>query len=180
MCEHIFFYSLTCVNFQDASSLSQPAFFLTSLNLSGQFTGNPSELLKFGASAIGSLARSIGINSTLQVLDLRWRGLTTADVMELARALKTNQTLTQLNLSNNNSIKDEGARALADALYVNQHLRNLQLAHANVGDIGGTALMQMLHQNTALLELNLDVCFLLLLLLLLLLILLLLLTVALD
>ena len=71
------------------------------------------------------------------------------DVVELAKALKGNTTLTELSLNNNN-IDDDGASALADALKGNNTLEYLDLSENNIGDDGASALADALQINNTL------------------------------
>ena len=73
----------------------------------------------------------------------------------LADALKTNTSLIALNLSNNN-VEDKGAASLADALKTNTSLIELNLSNNNVEDEGAEALADALKRNTSLTELDLS------------------------
>ncbi|KAG0349324.1 hypothetical protein BG005_011034, partial [Podila minutissima] len=73
----------------------------------------------------------------------------------LAEALKTNSTLTTLNLELN-SIGDNGAQALAEALKTNLTLTILNLRHNSIGHNGAQALAEALKTNSTLTTLNLE------------------------
>ena len=98
-------------------------------------------------------------NTTLDTLNLS--GYHDKDMMmvdlgaiELAEALETNTTLTDLILDNN-KIGDEGAKAIAEALKTNTTLINLKLSTNIIGDEGANALAEALKTNTTT-KLNLD------------------------
>ena len=57
----------------------------------------------------------------------------------IAEALKVNPVLTTLLLWSNN-IGDDGAKAIAEALKVNPVLTNLELGDNSIGDIGAKAI----------------------------------------
>ena len=99
-------------------------------------------------------------NTTLDTLNLS--GYHDKDMMmvdlgaiELAEALETNTTLTDLILDNN-KIGDEGAKAIAEALKTNTTLINLKLSTNIIGDEGAYALAEALKTNTTLTDLILD------------------------
>ena len=75
--------------------------------------------------------------------------------MALAEALKTNATLTVLNLRDNN-IGPEGAIALADALKINTTLTYLSLWNNTIGPERAIALAEALKTNSTLTYLNLS------------------------
>ena len=68
---------------------------------------------------------------------------------EIAYILRTNTTLTSLDLSEN-SISDEGAAIMANCMRVNATLTCLNLASNLIGDEGATALAECLRVNTSL------------------------------
>ncbi|KAG9061059.1 hypothetical protein KI688_007688 [Linnemannia hyalina] len=72
----------------------------------------------------------------------------------LAEALKTNSTLTTLDLQHN-SIGDNGAQALSEALKVNSTLTTLDLQHNSIEDNGAQALSEALKTNSTLTTLDL-------------------------
>ena len=74
----------------------------------------------------------------------------------LAEALKTNGALTTTLHLYGNSIGDEGARALAEALKTNGALTTLYLHCNSIGDEGARALAEALEANGALTALLLD------------------------
>ena len=72
----------------------------------------------------------------------------------LARALRTNNTLTTLNIGGN-GLCDEGVKKLADALRYNRCLQSLNLSSCGMTDIGFKSLSDSLKQNNMLTELKL-------------------------
>ena len=67
--------------------------------------------------------------------------------IEIASALKQNNTLTLLNLNNNN-ISNEGAKAIAKALKKNTTLYELDLRYNNIEDTGAIEIANALKINT--------------------------------
>lgn len=80
-----------------------------------------------------------------------------AGAVALADALKTNTSVTLLDLSYN-SITAEGAKALADALIDNKTLHTLKFACCNIGEAGAMALANALKRNNSLASLDLTSC----------------------
>ena len=78
-----------------------------------------------------------------------------AGALALAQALYHNSTLKELDLSNN-SISDAGAVTLAQALHHNSTLKELCLSNNSISDAGAVALAQALHHNATLKELDLS------------------------
>ena len=83
------------------------------------------------------------------------QGLTAHDATVVAEILKSNTSVTEVYLSYNKGIGDEGAKALAEALEVNATVRMLQLENCGIGDDGAAALAEALRSNTSLTELGL-------------------------
>ena len=94
-------------------------------------------------------------NDRIHTLDLAFKGLTTEQAIQIAEALKTNTTLTNLNLGSN-QIGDEGARAIADALQTNTRLISLNLEFNQIGAAGARAIADALQTNTTMTHLGLD------------------------
>ena len=57
-----------------------------------------------------------------------------------------------------NRIGSEGAAVIARALYHNNHLKIVSLAHNHIGNVGAMAIANALEQNTSLVRLNLSFC----------------------
>ena len=88
-------------------------------------------------------------------LSLRYMSISDAGAVALAQALYHNSTLKELNLSNNN-ICDAGAIALAQALHHNCTLKKLDFSKNNIAGAGAVAIAQALHCNSTLKWLNLS------------------------
>ncbi|XP_015732849.2 LOW QUALITY PROTEIN: NLR family CARD domain-containing protein 3 [Coturnix japonica] len=102
-----------------------------------------------------ALARSLMVNRSLTVLDLRSNTIGPSGAKALADALKKNQVLLSLNLQHN-VIKEEGATALAEALLTNRRLITLHLQKNSIGAHGARKLAEALVQNCSLKELMLS------------------------
>ncbi|KAL0233167.1 hypothetical protein GEMRC1_011912 [Eukaryota sp. GEM-RC1] len=76
---------------------------------------------------------------------LRHRSTISLPLIEL---LKANDTVTSIDLRNK-SVRDEGARALADVLKVNSRVTSIDCRDNSVGDEGARALAEALKVNTA-------------------------------
>ena len=86
-----------------------------------------------GAHAFGEALKS---NSTLRVLHLKKCGIGKKAIPELAKALKFNDTLTELHLSHNPDISSAQAKLLANAITINAGLTRLDLSHCSIDDEG--------------------------------------------
>ncbi|KAG0294741.1 hypothetical protein BGZ97_004993, partial [Linnemannia gamsii] len=91
---------------------------------------------------------------TLTTLVLPSNSIRGNGAQALAEALKTNKTLTTLALDNN-QIGDNGAKALAEALRTNKTLITLTLIINKIGDNGAQALAEALKTNKTLATLDL-------------------------
>ncbi len=96
---------------------------------------------KIGDEEAKQLAKALKTNSTLTTLILKNNKIGDDGAKALATALKTNKTLTTLNLSDNR-IDDEGAKALAEALKTNRTLAILNLKKNFIGGDGIDALAE--------------------------------------
>uniref|UniRef100_A0A674IA20 NLR family CARD domain containing 3 n=1 Tax=Terrapene triunguis TaxID=2587831 RepID=A0A674IA20_9SAUR len=119
-----------------------------------------------------ALARSLMVNRSLTVLDLRSNAIGPTGAKALADALKINQVLLSLNLQKN-SIGPQGAKKIAEALKQNRNLRELivpphppvvilhcllslhSLQWNFIQSKAAKALAQALHSNTSLTSLDL-------------------------
>ncbi|XP_007499147.1 NLR family CARD domain-containing protein 3 isoform X1 [Monodelphis domestica] len=99
-----------------------------------------------------SLARSLLVNRSLTVLDLRSNSIGPQGAKALADSLKINRVLVSLSLQNN-AIKDDGAKFVADALMVNHKLSVLQLQKNTIGPLGAKSIADALKKNGSLKEL---------------------------
>ena len=75
----------------------------------------------------------------------------------IAEALKVNPVLTELNLNGNFNIGPEGAKAIAEALKVNPVLTTLSIWDNKIGNEGAKAIAEALKVNPVLTELDLRV-----------------------
>ncbi|NXW82393.1 NLRC3 protein, partial [Alopecoenas beccarii] len=102
-----------------------------------------------------ALARSLMVNRSLAVLDLRSNSIGPTGAKALADALKKNQVLLSLNLQHN-VIKEDGATFLAEALLTNHRLTTLHLRKNAIGAHGARRIAEALKQNCSLKELTLS------------------------
>ncbi len=102
-----------------------------------------------------SIARWLKTDRTLRELNLYFNQIEKGGAIALAKALKSNDSLRELNL-NYNHIGEEGAIALAEALRSNNSLRILRLDYNGIGKKGARALAEALVVNHMLTELELD------------------------
>ncbi|KAF9577007.1 hypothetical protein BGW38_008081, partial [Lunasporangiospora selenospora] len=98
---------------------------------------------------IGIIIKALKTNSTLTTLDLFSNGIGDDGAKALAEALKINSALTNLYL-NHNSIGVNGAKALAESLKVNSTLTTLDSYNNIIGDDGAKALAEALKINSTL------------------------------
>ncbi|OAQ23034.1 hypothetical protein K457DRAFT_1911315 [Linnemannia elongata AG-77] len=103
---------------------------------------------------IGKIVEKLKTNSTLTTLDLFNNSIGDSGAVVLSKALKTNSTLTTLDLSGN-SIGDKGAVALSEALKTNSTMTTLDLSGNSIGDKGAVALFEALKTNSTLITLDL-------------------------
>ncbi|KAG9067205.1 hypothetical protein KI688_011987 [Linnemannia hyalina] len=83
----------------------------------------------------------------LTTLDLEDNSIGDNGAQALSEALKANSTLTTLDLSRN-PIESDGAQALSEALMVNSTLTTLSLGGTSIGDNGAQALSEALRTNS--------------------------------
>ena len=86
-------------------------------------------------------------------VDLAGRGLTPIDMPLVAEALRTNPSITRLNLDRN-VILNEGAQSLAQALKGNASLLELSLCYCGIENEGVTSLAEALRSNETLRHLD--------------------------
>uniref|UniRef100_A0A8C0QM76 Uncharacterized protein n=1 Tax=Chelonoidis abingdonii TaxID=106734 RepID=A0A8C0QM76_CHEAB len=157
---------LTDASYRDLAGVLSTSQSLTELNLGGNKLGSVSKLLCEGLKHP---------NCKLQKLELWNCGLTDTGLGDLATALRTNQSLTVLNLGGNN-LGDAGVRLLltfgllcvftaagcgdlAPVLRTNQSLTELSLRGNNLGDAGVQLLCKGLkHPKCKLQTLDLQYC----------------------
>ncbi|KAF8982665.1 hypothetical protein BGZ46_000848 [Entomortierella lignicola] len=107
-----------------------------------------------GASDFRFLVNSLKTNTSLTTLNLGSNSIGQEGALALSEALKTNTTLTTLDLRSN-SISQEGALALSEALKTNTSLTTLNLGSNSIGQEGVLALSEALKINTTLTTLGL-------------------------
>jgi len=95
------------------------------------------------------LAETLKTNNTLTAINLSGNKIGSEGTRALAEALKTNTTLTSINLEIN-QIGTEGTRALAEALKTNNTLTSIDLRYNQIGPEGTQALAEALKTNTTL------------------------------
>ena len=100
-----------------------------------------------------TLARELGSLLKLQTLEVHDGKLSAANVVVLADVLKSNKTVTELNLCNSN-IDDASAASLAGELRSITTLKVLKLSGNDIGDAGAVDLMSALKFNKTLTELH--------------------------
>ena len=106
-------------------------------------------------AAIQKAAAPIAKQFSASQIRLYGKGLTAHDATVVAEILKSNTSVTRVNLSYNEEIGDEGAKALAEALKVNATVEVLALDDCGIGDDGAAALAEALGSNTSLMKLHL-------------------------
>ncbi|XP_029432650.1 NLR family CARD domain-containing protein 3 [Rhinatrema bivittatum] len=161
-----------CLTYNIFKSLLSQLLYCNNLRLdSNQFKDNVMELLgsvlsakdcqiqkislaenQIGNKGAKALARSLMVNRSLTVLDLRSNSIGSKGAKALADALKINQILLSLNLQNN-LIKEEGAKSIAEALLSNHKLMTLHLQKNSIGPEGAKQIAEALKQNWSLKEL---------------------------
>ena len=123
---------------------------------------------QLGDDGVAHIAAALRRNPPLSSLELDLNELSDSGVKELARSLEKNRSLTFLNLATNGlgaevhedhsdepSVGDEGAAALATCLEVNEALRTLWLASCELTDAGAGILAASLSRNSTLTSLDL-------------------------
>lgn len=96
-------------------------------------------------------------NTIGERLDLSGQNLGDDDAAALAEALQFNTSLHTINLKNN-KIGPVGAEVLGKALKENSTVTTLDVSNNLFGDKGGLRFIEAISGNTALIDLNLDLC----------------------
>ncbi|MFY9590228.1 hypothetical protein [Rickettsia endosymbiont of Halotydeus destructor] len=112
-----------------------------------------SELLIKWLEKEGFIEQANSLRDGATTLNLPCKEIGDAETKHIAEALKTNTTLTELNLSYN-KIGDEGAIAIGDG-FNDMALTSLNLENNYIGDEGAIAIGRGLKNNTILTSLNL-------------------------
>ena len=105
--------------------------------------------------AIKKAAVPIAEQYSASRIGLMEKDLTAHDATVVAEILKSNTSVTEVDLEFNYEIGDEGAKALAEALKVNKTVETLLLGGCGIGDDGVAALAEALRSNTSLKSLSL-------------------------
>ena len=109
-----------------------------------------------GASGASSLARALRSNRSLTYLDLSFNEVGKTGAAALGEALQSNCTLSHLFLCSN-AIGDSGTAPLGEGLQSNCSLSRLYLTENGIGDPGAEALGKAMQSNHSLTHLNLQV-----------------------
>ncbi|KAF9946037.1 hypothetical protein BGZ72_000747 [Mortierella alpina] len=110
--------------------------------------------VSIGEMELEKLAEALKTNMTLTTLDLERNSIGDNGAQALSEALKTNSTLATLDLRDN-SIGPNGAQALSEALKTNSSLTILSLGLNLIGSNGAQALSEALKTNLTLTTLTL-------------------------
>jgi Ran GTPase-activating protein (RanGAP) involved in mRNA processing and transport len=108
-----------------------------------------------GVNGAQNIAMSLKTNRTLTALDLEDTGLLDLGVRAIALSIAKNDTMQTLWLMTN-SIGDDGASALADTLWTNRGLQNLCLGNNDISTVGIHALATSLEYNSTLIKFDLS------------------------
>ncbi|KAL0242955.1 hypothetical protein GEMRC1_005518 [Eukaryota sp. GEM-RC1] len=100
------------------------------------------------------LIEALKTNTTVTSIDLSANSIRAEGACALADALKVNASITSVYLCQN-SIGAKGARALADALKVNASITSINLGHNSIGPEGAKALADALKVNASITSVNL-------------------------
>jgi len=107
-----------------------------------------------GPEGAKALAEALRTNTTLTEINLTCNGIGPEGAKALVETLQLNIKLTTINFGCN-GIGDEGAKALAEALRTNTTLTKINLANNNIGLEGIKALAEALQMNTKLTTIDL-------------------------
>ena len=102
-----------------------------------------------------TLAEVLKTNTTLTELDVSGNKIGGAGAAALAEAIKTNSTVTRLYMSKN-GIGDAGVAALAEAIKINSTATELYLSQNGIGEAGAAALAEAIKTNTTVTVLHLS------------------------
>jgi hypothetical protein len=109
----------------------------------------------FQAADVILIASDLKFMAVLTELKLYYNSISDDGAKAIAEALKVNPVLTNLNLSFNSNIGDDGAKAIAEALKVNPVLTELNLRYNSIGGDGAKAIAEALKVNPVLTSLDL-------------------------
>ena len=105
---------------------------------------------RVGDAGAKLLAEGLKTNRTVTTLDLSDCHISDEGLGNIAEALKVNKTLQKLLLGLNPAITSGGAEKLAEALKKNKSLRSVSLYRCNIGDEGAVHLSEAIRHNTTL------------------------------
>lgn len=105
---------------------------------------------RVGDAGAKLLAKGLKTNRTVTTLDLSDCHISDEGLGNIAEALKVNKTLQKLLLGLNPAITSGGAEKLAEALKKNKSLRSVSLYRCNIGDEGTVHLSEAIRHNTTL------------------------------
>ncbi|KAJ3111995.1 putative aminopeptidase npepl1 [Phlyctochytrium bullatum] len=109
-----------------------------------------------GDDMVVLLAAALKTNETVRDLDLSGNNIRADGAMALAQMLKMNSTLERLSLEwNCIGLWDSGPKSLADALSINRTLQHLDLRNCKIGPQSAICIAQGLSHNTTLRTLDL-------------------------
>ena len=100
------------------------------------------------AAGAKALAEALKTNTSVTLIDLGENKIGAAGAKALAQALKTNTSVTKIYLGKN-EIGDAGAQVLAEALKINTTLKTIDLTHNKIGTAGAQAMADALKLNTS-------------------------------
>lgn len=109
-----------------------------------------------GLDDVQRFVEALAGSRTVKKMSVWFDGPIQESVATLAQALKTNETVTRLCLSNNMTIGNQGAMALAEMLHENKTLEVFFLSNCGIGTGGAKALAGSLAKNGTLRELILE------------------------
>lgn len=124
---------------------------VTYLDLSRNQLGAGARSLHPEASSAGALSRMLETGSPAKIatMNLSYNSLTSRHFLLMAKSLRFNKCLGQLDVSWN-TLGDVGAMAFAEALRPNRSLQLLDLTHCNIQERGTMVLADMLKENESL------------------------------
>ena len=105
---------------------------------------------RVGDAGAKLLAEGLKTNRTVTTLDLSDCHISDEGLGNIAEALKVNKTLQKLLLGLNPAVTPNGAKKLAEALKKNKSLRSVSLYRCNIGDEGTVHLSEAIRHNTTL------------------------------
>lgn len=105
---------------------------------------------RVGDAGAKLLAEGLKTNRTVTTLDLSDCHISDEGLGNIAEVLKVNKTLQKLLLGLNPAITPIGAKKLSEALKKNKSLRSVSLYRCNVGDEGTVHLSEAIRHNTTL------------------------------